>query len=263
MRSLTKVIKARYVQLGRSAELECWEKDMPARYGFSNRETLEDAPHSALALSEKSAGKEEQAALLKDAAKQASLIIAAARKEAKEKGEEAEARGYAEGMQKAIADANLEIGETVSEISALLHSLEEQKAGMLKNYEGRIRDLAIQVAKKVIQTELDQSGEVFLNIYKSAAQELRDQEWIRLSVSDMQVQFATENAGTLMSLIQGAKHIEIVGLPEAPAGTCILETPSGIVDASLDTQMDKIKEAFAGVEMLFTSSSGDLGPFAD
>jgi flagellar biosynthesis/type III secretory pathway protein FliH len=64
-------------------------------------------------------------------------------------------------------------------------------------------------------------------------------------------------------MIQGAKHIEIVGLPQAPAGTCILETPTGIVDASLDTQMDKIKEAFAGVETLLPSTLGDMAPFAD
>lgn len=258
MRSLTKVIKARYVQLGRSAELE---KDISSRYDYINKESS-DSVHQESAEYPEDAGRSKEA-LLQEAGEEAKKILEAARKEAQERLENAQAKGYEEGMQKAIEEANLEIGETVSEISALLHSLEEQKAGMLKNYEGKIRDLAISVAKKVIQTEMDQNDEVFLNIYKGAAQELRDQEWIRLSVASTQVQFATENADVLMSMIQGAKHIEIVGLPGAPAGTCVLETPTGIIDASLDTQMDKIKEAFAGVEILLPSTPGDLGPFAD
>ncbi|HWP79432.1 MAG TPA: FliH/SctL family protein [Candidatus Acidoferrum sp.] len=261
---MTKVIKARFVQLGRGTELDCWEVDMPAPFGYINRKIPESAPQLiTMPTAKPDDSADKVSAILKAARDEAAQMLTAANKEVKALWEEARALGYEEGKMQAIADANLEIGETVSEISALLSSLEEQKAGMLRNYEGKIRDLAISVAKKVIQTEMDQHNEVFLNIYKGAAQELRDQEWIRLSVSDMQVQFATENADTLMSLVQGAKHIEIVGLPEAPAGTCILETPTGIVDASLDTQMDKIKDAFADVEMLIASSSGDIGPFAD
>jgi len=252
MRSLTRVVKSRFVRLdGRAAELRYQERDPDV----SERSPARAGTHPGKRLSEEelSVKAREAERLVADARAKAEGILAAARKQAEALMEQAKAQGYRDGQKGGLESAHIEMGEAVTEISALLHSLEEQKAGMLKNYEGKIRDLAIHIAKKVIQSEMDRNSEVFLSIYKSAVQELHDQEWIRLSVSDLQVQFATENADTLMSLAKGAKHIEIVSLPEAPAGTCIVETPRGIVDASLDTQMDKIKEAFAGVEVLIGS----------
>lgn len=264
MSSLTKVVKSHYIQLGQAAEVYYPECDIypQAESGFK---TETDAVSATVTANreESPAETSEAETMIENARAQAEDILSNTRRQAQDLLEEARKQGYEEGKKRAFEFAHLEIGEAVSEISALLHSLEEQKAGMLRNYEGKIRDLAIHIAKKVIQTELDNNNETFLNIYRSAVQELRDQEWIRLSVSDLQVQFATENADTLMSLAKGAKHIEIVGLPEAPSGTCIVETPDGIVDASLDTQMDKIKEAFADVELFLESQPEDKGPFAE
>jgi len=264
MSSLTKVVKSHYIQLGQAAEVHYQERDVcpQAEPGLKNETDV--MPQTGTAdKGEVFARVSEANIIIENAHEQAENILSNTRNQAKELLEQARKQGYEEGKKSALECAHLEIGEAVSEISALLHSLEEQKSGMLRNYEGKIRDLAIHIAKKVIQTELDNNNETFLNIYKSAVQELRDQEWIRLSVSDLQVQFATENADTLMSLAKGAKHIEIVGLPEAPSGTCIVETPDGIVDASLDTQMDKIKEAFADVELFLESGPGDKGPFSE
>lgn len=260
MKSLTRVVKARYIEISDAAEFFYEEQEppvsdnIPGAYPFNETASSENAairPDECVRAADSVDDAAAQAdRIIEYARMQAAKIISDAGTQAKLMMEQAKKQGYQDGERGGLETAHLEIGEAVNEISALLHSLEEQKAGMLKEYEGKIRDLAIHIAKKVIQTEMDQNSDTLLNIYKSAVQELRDQEWIRLSVSDLQVQFATENADMLMSLAKGAKHIEIVGMPEAPKGTCIVETPDGIIDASLETQMDKIKEAFAGVEML-------------
>ncbi|MEA5040839.1 MAG: FliH/SctL family protein [Clostridiaceae bacterium] len=255
---MTRVVKARYVQIGRAAEVLYQAENELSQPILSG--TL---PESLPPAQKVPSADEEAGQILANARAQAEILLADAKAQAAKLYAQAREQGYAEGQKGAIESAHLEIGETVNEISALLHSLEEQKTGMLKNYEGKIRDLAIHIAKKVVQAELNNNSEMFLNIYKSAVQELRDQEWIKLSVSDLQVQFATENADFLMSLVKGAKHIEIEGLPEAPTGTCIVETPDGIVDASLDTQMDRIKEAFADVEIFLDTAPDTEELFAE
>ncbi|MCX7614252.1 MAG: FliH/SctL family protein [Clostridiales bacterium] len=186
--------------------------------------------------------KEEAEKILKEAKKEAE-------KEAKKEFENAKLDGYEEGLKLGQDFAQEENRSILREIKEFFNTLEEQKSSVLESFEGNIKDLALGVAKKIIQTELDTKSDTFLILYKNAVQEMRDQDWIKLTVANSDTEFATSNSELLLSMVKGAKHIEISTLNIAPKGTCIVETEQGIVDASVYTQLEQLREAFLNAEL--------------
>ena len=74
------------------------------------------------------------------------------------------------------------------------------------------------------------------------------QERLKVIVSEYEAEFMTSNADTLLKMTRGAKDIEIQVLENAPRGTCIVETPLSIVDASVETQFNRLKDSMVDIE---------------
>ena len=71
--------------------------------------------------------------------------------------------------------------------------------------------------------------------------DLTAQRWIKLTVGKHDFEIASANSKYLVGLVSGADRIEIVVLDDAPVGTCIVETSEKIVDASILTQLQVLK----------------------
>lgn len=186
--------------------------------------------------------------IIEKANKEAQKILEQAKITAEEELQNAKNCGYEAGLKLGREKISQENQDVMSEIVSLLRTIKEQKDEILKTHEMKIKDLAINIARKIIRTELDTRSSTFLNIYKNAVQDLRHQEWIKVTVSGYEVEFATSNSKMLLSMVKGAKHIEIETLEEAPRGTCIIETTQGIIDASIETQLKTLQEAFVEAE---------------
>lgn len=176
------------------------------------------------------------------------IMVRNAEEKAKSNLNEAKEIGYAEGFQKGKEEADILMREKLSELSELISVIERQKEEILQKYEESLKDLALSVAKRVIETELQSGDEAFLSLYKNAVQEIGKQEWIKLTVSENEEKFATSNSELLRSMVKGAKSIKIITLEDASIGTCIVETPQGIIDSSAETQLELINEAFSKEE---------------
>ena len=186
--------------------------------------------------------------IIKAAEENAKKILESAKTKAETERMSAQDLGYEAGLKLGREKACQENMDVMNEILEFLRFIEKQKDSILKAHEEEIRDLAINIARKIIRTELDTKSSTFLDIYKNAVQEIRDQEWIKVSVSGCEAEFATSNSDLLLSYVKGTKHIEIETLDAASRGTCIVETPQGIIDASVETQLKKLRKAFIDVE---------------
>ena len=88
----------------------------------------------------------------------------------------------------------------------------------------------------------------FINIYNNSIKDISNQEWLKISVSGHESIFASKNADLLVSMVKGAKYIDIIRLDDAPLGTCIIETQQGVINSSVDIQLSKINDAFSKLE---------------
>jgi flagellar biosynthesis/type III secretory pathway protein FliH len=74
---------------------------------------------------------------------------------------------------------------------------------------------------------------------QKAVQGVRNEPWVRVEVSQEMVRLIDR----LSTLYDQSAGVEVSAIPAA-AGTVHIETPSGVVDASLRTQLENLREYF-------------------
>ena len=168
---------------------------------------------------------------------------------AQEEYRDAEKAGYEAGYREGKAQAERENAEMIEELTNLLQSIDSQKAEMINQYDNQLKDLALHIAKKIVEETLTKDDAAFLRLFEKAVEGFHGQKWVKLIVSDYDVQFATTNVQQLLSLVKGAEHIDIAVQKGAPKGTCIVETPQGTADASVNTQFQKLEKVLVAASV--------------
>lgn len=162
--------------------------------------------------------------------------LAEVRYEAERIREDAAVEGRREGMTEAL--------ETVRQSSAAIEnaiaSFEGERAGFEAEYEQQLKWLAIEIASKVLAKKVAQDDAEMTEMVEKAVQSVKNESWIRIEVA----QEMTGLIDRLTSLFDGNDAVSISPVP-AEAGTVHIETPSGVVDASLRTQLANLREYFA------------------
>lgn len=183
----------------------------------------------------------------KDAEAHAEAVYEKARKEGWESGH---AEGVCQGTAEALEE-NRKIQEKKSEALAeeVRHFLEQADAALDRQMDENIvelRDLAIAVAEKVIAVSLKSSSEVIGRMIQSAVDKRKRREWVRIYVAECDAkQMIKISPALTASLSSLSDSVRIVPLADDEAGTCIIEMPDEIIDASAATQINNIKSMLA------------------
>ncbi len=158
--------------------------------------------------------------------------------------EEAWQKGYEDGLNAAK-----------SEYAALLQEAENIKlqAGqdynkILESIENDTVDVILEIAKKVICTEISINKEDILYLIKQAFEKCSNKEGIVLRVSQDDYPYIMDNIDVLRSMIQGAPEFEVKKDASLNEGDCLVETLFGTIDAGVETKMKKIEEAFKKIK---------------
>ncbi len=158
--------------------------------------------------------------------------------------------GYNEGLAKGEAVGLEMIRAQLDEIRGLIEEIERQKAQILQVHEEGLKEFSLMLTRKIIDSEMRAGDKAFLSLYKKAVQDLHTQDWVKLTVSSAEEEFATSNAEVLRQMVRGAKNIKISVIENALPGTCIVETPHSIADAGVETQIACLRDTFDGVDLL-------------
>jgi flagellar assembly protein FliH len=188
--------------------------------------------------------KAEAARITENAENLARKILESARESAQKAREEAMREGYREGLAQGKREADKKIASALGELTELINGLEGKKASLLSEYEDRIKELSLELAKTIVNYELNIDNDVFVSMFKNAVREIDGSRWVKLMISENRSVFATAYADLLMSMVKDAEEIRISVLENAPDGTMLIETQQGFVDAGVDTQIKRFKAAF-------------------
>ena len=167
-------------------------------------------------------------------------LVSRAQLEAASIKEDAVKEGYNQGLAKAQEDINF-LRESIKDFFAY-------KEEAMKAVSGDILEIALDVAQTIIKKEVEQDKEILLNtivdILKSNA---KADERITLKVSPDDAEFVKLSIPQMLSISQTEAKISVVAQENIDKGSVIVETSSGIVDASFKTQLDVLREAFKGI----------------
>ncbi len=188
--------------------------------------------------------------ILDDARAEATKILEESEIKANQRVAIAQKVGYDEGYEKGHHDAFLEssekfqekIEEYLAKIQADIDSINKQRHLLMTEQTAEMRDLAIAVAEKVINISLKNSGNIIEKMVETATERIRNATWAKLHISQLDWELAIKaDAQILNTLKKATDTVKIEIIDNDEQGTCIIELPDRIIDASVKTQLDKIR----------------------
>ncbi len=189
--------------------------------------------------------------LIQKAKKDVETMLVEAREEAEQLKMAAQQSGYEKGMiegrEQAEMDCKAEYEkmsrEALEDIKLVIENVEQTKEEMLQKYRSQLKDVAVAIAEKVIQVSLKSSEEVIERMVISATEKLKTREWAKVYIARCDAELMVEGDSSLLQhLAHLSDHVKIVIMENEAPGTCIIELPDEIIDASASTQMVNIKE---------------------
>lgn len=171
-----------------------------------------------------------QRELVSHAQQQAEQIVS----EAQEAFEAQQRRGYEEGL----AQARLEQAEQMIETVA-------RRIDYFAQVEGRMVDLVMEALQKIID-DFDDRQRIVLTVRKVLSV-VRNQKQMTLRLCPQDVDTVKAQASILLADYPGVGLLDIVADNRLKSGACILESEIGMVEASIDSQMQALRQAFQKV----------------
>jgi len=177
--------------------------------------------------------KEEEQQIISEAYTKSSEILESAKKE-----------GYDEGFTRGEVAGLNEVDSIIEEAKEIKEGILLKKKTMAKSLEGEIIDLVVFCVKKVIDFEIENNHQLLLNLVKRGIEKCvyTDSLVIRVSTNDYETVNLSKNKIYIMT--EGIDSIEIKKDPALNDGSIIIQTTSGTVEASLQTQIVQIEQMF-------------------
>ena len=162
--------------------------------------------------------------------------------------------GYAAGMTEAMAEAKVErnklAAEQIKAVTDFLEAAARARDRLFDENREEMKNLAMAIAEKVIQVSLKNSSDILLRMVDAATDTHKRCEWAHIYVADCDVK---GKAFTTPELTAALRHISdrvrVIPMADDESGTCIVELPDAIMDASVSTQLANIKEVLDSAGM--------------
>ena len=184
--------------------------------------------------------------ILLSAQEKAREIVAAAALEAEQLRQEASRESAAAGRAQALTELMPSL-VAFADAGQSLIVFEEQ---LISRCAPQIVDLALEIAAKVIGKAVDADAEIVVAVLERAKHETVDAKHLRIWLNPTDYRLLADLRPDLVKTgSAGGRTIEIVGADEIRRGGCRLESESGIVDATLPTQIDEIRRQLLETEL--------------
>ena len=184
--------------------------------------------------------------ILQCAQEKAAEIIAQATVQAEQLRQQASCENAAAGRAQALQEVMPSLVVFANAAQSLI-VFEEQ---LISRCTPQIVGLALEIASKVIAKAVDADGEIVAAVLERAKQQALDAKQLRICLNPTDHQLLAELRPDLVKIgNDGKRTIEVVASAEIARGGCRLETESGIVDATLPTQIDEIRRHLLATEV--------------
>lgn len=153
--------------------------------------------------------------------------------------EEGYRQGYDEGYAEGYGEVKQQADTTISGTLQALSTLKDSYERLNREYERSLSNLAVEIAAKILGAKLEEDPLVMAHLVKNALATAKGKKWITVSISDKMPQLIDKLQADQM--IAAQEHVTIQA-KDLPPGGCIIETEENVIDASIWTQLDTLRE---------------------
>jgi flagellar assembly protein FliH len=190
---------------------------------------------------------------------QANQLVSDATTRAAEQVRQLHAEGYQRGLtegrqrgleevqrqarQSALHAAQAELKQLGSALASGLAEYQRQRHGLIAQAESGLIELAVAIARRVCKVHLEASVEPVRANVRALLDMVAPQAPCDLCVSPTDYERLKEVLPELIQQTAQFEHVTLKPDPQVPAGGCVLHTHSGLMDASVEAQLDRIAAA--------------------
>ena len=154
--------------------------------------------------------------------------------------EEQKKLGYEEGARCREEELNREHEKAMESLHAQKKQLEEQYHEKMSVMEKDIVDAVIQVFDKVFKIQFEEKRELLLQLVNGALLDIDPGDKIRIHTNRSDEEILKEHLAQMQDIVGKDVAIEFVKDNKLSDGQCKIETPYGVVDCGVDTQLSAL-----------------------
>lgn len=163
---------------------------------------------------------------------------------AQDEAENIKKSAFEEGYRKGLEKANSDIEQFRKNILDFIGAPKE----VFEFIAPDILEISVDIAKKIIKKEVEADPQVLINTIVDVLKTVsKNEPKINIRVKPQAVNFIKDSLPDVTYQYGIDSKINVIADPSVEDGGCIFQTNNGIVDASVDTQLEIIKKALEGM----------------
>ncbi len=172
----------------------------------------------------------------------AARVLAQARAEAERLRELARAEGFEDGRRAGLEQGAAEISSAASALGEAVHAIEALRAEVAEAAEEDAIELALKLAGKILAGAFQARPELVVEVVQGALRRLVDRRRITVLVNPAELEIVRAAIGELTAQGSGVELCDLQSDARVGAGSAIVRTADGEVDASVHTQLERARE---------------------
>lgn len=153
-------------------------------------------------------------------------------------------KGFQEGEAQGLIDYQKKMAELEEMLAASILDVETVKEKTLEKYMDDLKEISLAIGEKIVRTSLRSNVRVIERMILAATEKLKKSAWAKIYIGATQEMGKDINADPrfLQELSNLSDSVKIIIMEDEEAGTCIVERPDEIIDVSVSTQLENIRE---------------------
>ena len=157
-------------------------------------------------------------------------------------------RGYEDGKRRGMADGHAEAQKVLDNFASLIKDIIRQREIIYDEAKQKILELVIKISRKVTFEAARIDPDITAEIISGTIKKLVDKSKIKVKVHPDHVPLIEQQIERFNGNSTIIKEIQIEGDARVRHGGCFIETPTGDIDARVESQMEIIVGALNEVE---------------
>lgn len=165
--------------------------------------------------------------------------------------EQARREGYEHGR----AQAHAELADTIAQAAEMLRRAGSERQRVVAESSGRIAELSLKVASKVIGEQVQLDPSIVTRIVERTIADLEATADLSVRVNPEDLPQLEQQRATLERLLGGSGQLSLIADASIERGGCIVGSVNGEVDATVAAQLAVLQAAFAAQQPIHAADS--------
>lgn len=152
-------------------------------------------------------------------------------------------QGKAEGYDIGYNDGMNQAEEMLTEAQVIYEEAVTQKEDMINSVEPDLINLIIDIVHKILSDSVKINPQVVINLIKQGISKTTITGDVFIHVSELDYDSIVEAKFKIIAMTDGNTKLEIIKDFSLNKGDCIIETPFGNIDCSLEQQFEYLKQS--------------------